>query len=55
MRAPSLKILIVLLSLCNAISPVIADEGMWIPMLLKQGRYAIQRTKAFGRRYLFCK
>ena len=45
MRAPSLKILIVLLSLCNAISPVIADEGMWIPMLLKQLNEADMQSK----------
>jgi hypothetical protein len=45
MRVFSLKLLILLLSVCAAISPVRADEGMWIPMLLKQLNEADMQSK----------
>lgn len=45
MRVFSLKLLILLLSVYTAISPVRADEGMWIPMLLKQLNEADMQSK----------
>ena len=45
MRVFSLKLLILLLSVSAAISPVRADEGMWIPMLLKQLNEADMQSK----------